>query len=266
MNHSFNVEIAAKYGMLEAVLIEHLHFWIAKNKANNVNLYDGRFWTYCSTKALSELFPYVSQKTISRALHHLKEEGVILFGNYNKNPYDRTTWYAFTDQGDSMLHNGDLHLSNCQMEDTETSNGISESGAPIPDISKDISKDNKILSCAPEPHEKESGSERETPLAETVKEETKEEKEEQLKHDFEIIYKLYPKKIGKTIAFANYKLWVSKKGKDVGGKRYRLSNRQIYMAVKKYVRQQEQAGKELEYWKNFDTLMGRQLLDYVEME
>lgn len=90
--------------------------------------------------------------------------------------------------------------------------------------------------------------------------------EEQLKHDFNIIYALYPKKVGRTVAFANYKLWVSDKGKDVGGTKYRLTNRQIYMAVKKYVTQQEQRNTELRYWKNFDTLMGRQLLDYVDWE
>ena len=93
------------------------------------------------------------------------------------------------------------------------------------------------------------------------------DKDEQLKKDFEIIYGIYPKKKGKTVAFANYKQWVSEKGKDVGGKRYRLNNRQIYLAVKKYIRQQEEAGQDdYQYWKNFDTLMGRQLLDYVEVE
>ena len=103
--------------------------------------------------------------------------------------------------------------------------------------------------CAPEPHD------------------TKSDKESQLQKDFEIIYALYPKKRGKTVAFTNYKQWVSKAGKDVGGKRYRLTNRQIYLAVKKYIRQQEEAGQDdYQYWKNFDTLMGRQLLDYVEVE
>lgn len=103
--------------------------------------------------------------------------------------------------------------------------------------------------CAPEPHDEQSN------------------KEEQLLNDFEIIYALYPKKRGKTVAFANYKQWVSKTGKDVGGKRYRLTNRQIYLAVKKYIRQQEESGQDdYQYWKNFDTLMGRQLLDYVDLE
>ena len=126
--------------------------------------------------------------------------------------------------------------------------------ANVPDIQSNpnpIRNPNPIMniSCAPESHDSNF------------------DKEEQLKKDFEIIYGIYPKKKGKTVAFANYKQWISEKGKDVGGKRYRLTNRQIYLAVKKYIRQQEEAGQDdLQYWKNFDTLMGRQLLDYVEVE
>lgn len=87
--------------------------------------------------------------------------------------------------------------------------------------------------------------------------------EEKLKSDFEKIYAIYPKKIGRTVAFANYKLWL--KGKTIGSKKYRLTNKQMYLAVRKYVRQQEDVGKDdYQYWKNFDTLMGRQLLDYVD--
>ena len=108
--------------------------------------------------------------------------------------------------------------------------------------------------CAAEPHAQESSAKKEKVS------------EEQLLKDFEIIYALYPKKRGKTVAFANYKLWVGK-GKDVGGKKYKLTNRQIYKAVQKYVRQQEESGQDdYQYWKNFDTLMGRQLLDYVDWE
>lgn len=117
------------------------------------------------------------------------------------------------------------------------------------DKEREEEKENNIL-CAPESHDDE-----------------KTDKEEEIRKNFEIIYAVYPKKVGRTVAYANYKQWLSAKGKDVGGKRYRLTNRQIYLAVKKYVRQQEEAGKDdYQFWKNFDTLMGRQLLDYVEWE
>lgn len=167
MNHSFNIGIAVKYGMLEAVLLEHLSFWIAKNKANGVNFQDGYYWTYNSTKALAELFPYVSKNTISRALHHLEKEGLLISGNYNKSAYDRTTWYALTEKGvlilqgmdnsictentvpetgsprigNSISQNDDIHFPKWEMEEPELGNGITQSGTPIPDINTDIETD-----------------------------------------------------------------------------------------------------------------------------
>ena len=118
-----------------------------------------------------------------------------------------------------------------------------ESNSPEESLKKSKVNKNIYNTCAPKPHD-----------------------EEQLRKDFETIYGIYPKKRGRTNAFINYKAWVGK-GKDVGGKKYRLTNRQIYKAVQKYVRQQEEAGQDdYQYWKNFDTLMGRQLLDYVEWE
>lgn len=133
-------------------------------------------------------------------------------------------------------------------------NSISDTGNSISSVRNEQSKEEKSkdISCAPEPHEGSEGAE---------------DKAGQLERDFEIIYGLYPKKVGRTVAFANYKQWVSKKGKDVGGKKYHLTNRQIYMAIKKYISKQEEDGKDdYQYWKNFDTLMGRQLLDFVEWE
>ena len=141
MNHGFNVEIATQYGITEAILLEHLNFWIAKNKADKTNFFDGYYWTYSSTKALAELFPYLSPKSISRALHHLKEEGLVLFGNYNKSAYDRTMWYALTEAGESVLQNGKMDLSKGKMEEPKMENQNAQNVQPIPDISTDISTD-----------------------------------------------------------------------------------------------------------------------------
>lgn len=102
------------------------------------------------------------------------------------------------------------------------------------------------ISCAEEPHE------------------NLREQEERDRRNFEKIYALYPKKVGKTNAFIAYKQWISKNGKSIGGKRHHLTPEQIFKAVKKYVDHQTDNGTQMEYWKNFDTLMGRQLLDYVE--
>ena len=135
MQHSFNIELAKEYGLLEAIIINNLFFWIEKNKANNVNYYDGTYWTYNSIKALNELFPYASERKISYALKHLEEEGIIKTGNYNKLAYDRTLWYAFTEKGISILQKCCFHF-------TKSTNGFYKSDEPIPDINTDINTDN----------------------------------------------------------------------------------------------------------------------------
>jgi hypothetical protein len=92
MEYSFNTEHAEKYGVPEAIIIRNLMYWVAKNKANAVNEYDGDTYTYNSVKAFNELFPFWSERQISRILKSLQEQNVIKCGNYNKAKYDRTKW------------------------------------------------------------------------------------------------------------------------------------------------------------------------------
>lgn len=127
MQHSFDIDIAKEYGILEAILLNNLEFWISKNKANGTNYHDGFYWTYNSTRAFNELFPYVSQRQIQNALKHLKEEGILQTGNYNDLAYDRTLWYAFTKLGESIMQK-------CKMDYAEKGNGLGENVEPIPDI------------------------------------------------------------------------------------------------------------------------------------
>lgn len=92
--HSFEIEDAEKYGILAAVLLNHIRFWVKKNQANRKHFYDGQYWTYNSVSAFSELFPYATKDQIRRALEKLEEEGAIKTGCYNSNPYDRTKWFS----------------------------------------------------------------------------------------------------------------------------------------------------------------------------
>lgn len=98
-------------------------------------------------------------------------------------------------------------------------------------------------------------------------EKKKQEKLAELKENFEKIYAIYPKKKGKTNAFTHYKGYVSKQGRKINDEWVRLTNRQIYAAVKRYCREAEgQHGTDYQFWKNFDTLMNRDILDYVREE
>lgn len=136
MMHMFDSEIAKQYGVNCAILLNHIAFWIEKNRANSVNFYDEDYWTYNSARAFSELFPYLTQRQISTALQKLKDEKLIKTGNYNKSTYDRTLWYGLTEKGKSILHL-------CEMDYTQKSNGLPGNVEPIPDINTDRNADSK---------------------------------------------------------------------------------------------------------------------------
>lgn len=147
MQHSFNIEIAQEYGILEAILLNHIYYWIAKNKANGKHFYDGKYWTYNSRKAFSELFPYASEKQIRRVLERLVKLNILMTGNYNKKWTDRTLWYTFTDNGLSIMQKSQMQLSeraNDKCPEGQMTNALE--GRPIPDINTYINTDN-ILSC-----------------------------------------------------------------------------------------------------------------------
>lgn len=151
--HLFNVEIAVEYGLNEAIILENIHYWVMKNEANNTHLHEGRYWTYNSITAFSKLFPYLTTKQIRSTLDKLVKHGLVLKGNFNKLPMDRTTWYALTDKG--YLAFGQVipnlpsganedalsKVSICphgQMDLPPRENGFAHEGKPIPDINTDI--------------------------------------------------------------------------------------------------------------------------------
>lgn len=139
MEHSFDIEIAREYGINQAIILKHLYFWIEKNRANNKHYHDGHYWTYNSKKAFADLFPYLTERQIDYALTKLVEAGLIIKGNYNALPYDRTLWYAITTLGYSILQN-------CKMSQTKLLNETNEIVRPIPDNKPDNKPDNNIIS------------------------------------------------------------------------------------------------------------------------
>lgn len=103
MEHSFDIEIAKKYGIAEAVILKHVYFWVKRNALNEKNCFDGRCWTYNSIKAFAELFPYLTERQVRYTLAKLKDNGLILVGNYNDDPRNRTLWYTLTDEGMALF-------------------------------------------------------------------------------------------------------------------------------------------------------------------
>ncbi len=137
MEHTYNVELAKKYGVDAAIIIRHFQYWIIYNRERGNNLIDGRTWTYFALSSLKGIFPYWTHKQLRRIVNHLLDAGVLLKENHNKKPYDKTRWYAFADEpaflnekayaqmGKSMCPNG-------QMDVPKRAHGCAQTGKPIP--------------------------------------------------------------------------------------------------------------------------------------
>ena len=95
MNHSFDPRVAKEFGVNEAIIIQHLQFWIIKNVANKVNFKNGKYWTYNSYSAFQKIFFYLSESQIKRILKKLYDKNVIEKSNFNKLKMDQTNWYTF---------------------------------------------------------------------------------------------------------------------------------------------------------------------------
>ncbi len=147
MEHSFDIDVAKEYGILEAVILKHIYYWVHKNELNDKNCFDGKYWTYNSVQAFKEIFPYAGESKIKTALNHLKENGLIETGNYNKVAYDRTTWYTITEKGLKVLKIAISQKSPIECE--EIANRLVENSQPIPYINTYIETYNNICTNLP---------------------------------------------------------------------------------------------------------------------
>jgi hypothetical protein len=144
MIHSFNTEIAEKYGIREAVLINHISFWLEKNMVNEKNIIDGRPWTYNSVKAFQKQFPYLSEKQIRSTLERLVAKGVLEKGTHNKVAWDRTSWYTFTEEfAESELCPIRHFPKRSSLIPPNREIRSAQKGEPIPDTRTDNKTDNR---------------------------------------------------------------------------------------------------------------------------
>ena len=131
MTYNFDIEIATRIGVDEAIMLNNFVYWLLKNKANNKNFFDGNYWTFNSVRAYSELFPFWNETQIRRILKSLIDQNVLVVGNYNQNAYDRTNWYSLSSEYIHLIHW------------TISTNGKAENSQPIPNnkpVNKTINK------------------------------------------------------------------------------------------------------------------------------
>ena len=193
MIHSFNINIATKYGVHSAIILDNLNYWITKNQANEQHFYDGHYWTYNSKKAFAELFPYMTERQIDYALKKLIDDGIIITGKYNTNKYNQTLWYAITNFGYSILQNCEMeqtNLSNQNDKIVECNTNNKQANIKQKIITTDNNKENPYT---------------EKPFTENPSTVNVSNKNVQIEQEFEEVWKIYPRKEDKKKAFMAYK-------------------------------------------------------------
>jgi len=98
MNHYLNSDVAIKYGMVGAILIDEIVKSIKKNDKDNVYFYNNNHWYYGSAISLQKKHQYLTRSLIQRTLKNLVNTGALEAKNINKLKSDRTFSYRVIDK------------------------------------------------------------------------------------------------------------------------------------------------------------------------
>ena len=131
--HSFSVEFAERFGIVEALLLDYFFFWInnSQKKKEKDKYHAGRYWVYGSVRKIAEAHPYLSYSKVHRALKKLEEAGAIKTDTFNKMGWDKTTWYTLTDKILDLFQNETGGVSKCnRLFQNET--GVFQNETTIP--------------------------------------------------------------------------------------------------------------------------------------
>ena len=93
-DHAYNVGIAVDFGIPAALLYHDIDYWCTVNAAQEYAIHDGCTWMFQSVDGFHERFPELAPNAIRSALRRLEDAGLIIVGNYNRLPIDRTKWYT----------------------------------------------------------------------------------------------------------------------------------------------------------------------------
>ena len=244
MNHSFNINLAKKYGIEEAILIENFIFWIKKNIANQKHFYDGRYWTYNSAKAMAQLFPYMNDKKIYRIIDNLCKINFLLKGNYNTDPFVKTLWYSFSDEAIEVLGKEGYDI-------TKIESPFPENGNSYTDINNTDNKEDNIIILSKKAEDNAEHVNVKSLLESNNGVKKCSKKSNNVNSDIDYLYDLYPTKCPNR----GQSTGKCRKDKDkIKSLLKNISKDELEFTIKSYVKQQNDEGGWL---KNFSTFLNQ---------
>ena len=133
--YAFNKEIADRYGLSAAILLQYIHYWCKKNEEEGRNIIDGCAWTYNTIPAIVEQIACLSEYQVRSATKKLVDAGLIVVGNFNRTKADKMKWYAVTDIAKSILEpKEDSEKESSESVSKDEKNGQKESQLKKPQM------------------------------------------------------------------------------------------------------------------------------------
>lgn len=131
MMHSFDADVACKVGVNAAIVFQNIGYICEYHKTNESHFHEGRYWMFNTRKAFMAQYQYLTEKQVRLAIEKLVEAGLVMKGNFNGKNFDRTSWYALTDEGQRIFRVGPTR-------ETIRANTSAPEGQAIPLYTNDI--------------------------------------------------------------------------------------------------------------------------------
>lgn len=101
--HLLCPSLARRYGVHAALVVKHIWDEVCANERAGRCSFAGRTWMRSSQMMFTAIMPYLTKNMVRRALERLMKRGVIVRGEFGDSPFDRTSWYGFTQFGALMM-------------------------------------------------------------------------------------------------------------------------------------------------------------------
>lgn len=96
-SHSFDTGIAKQLGVNCAIVYNHIFYWLKTNAAKNQGIMEGKVWMYETQQQIASFLDYLTVDVVKKCIIELVKKGYLIKGNFNKNSFDRTSWYTIPD-------------------------------------------------------------------------------------------------------------------------------------------------------------------------
>lgn len=205
----------------EAIILQQVQYWVNRSE----NEYAGRKWVYNTIEQWKDQFPWLSERAIRTRFNSLIEKGVIITSNFNRAKFDRTKWYTIDyDKLNSLIENQN-NVENLDMKHSEESSeskwkkvtdatgrklqiqaeesyalDSEETSGPIPENTIDYSETNTENTVS------RSSANADEPVSKFQKVSLT----QIIEQEFEQLWALYPRKLGKLKALKKYQVWRTK--------------------------------------------------------